>query len=187
MADYSKGIIYTIRSKDNIYVGSTLNLRTRKWSHKSNIYNENSPTYNRKLYKIIRENNYEWNMQPYKEYPCETKLQLRIEEERIHQFLKADMNSQSCGTGCSTEKERNKQYYDQHKDEIEKYKKQWYEEHKDENKEYYKQYYEENKNEINEKRKQKVTCECGCLVTRSALSKHRKTKKHINLIAKLNQ
>ena len=30
--------------------------------------------------------------------------------------------------------------------------------------------------------KQKVSCECGCIITKSELSKHRKTKKHINLM-----
>ena len=98
-------------------------------------------------------------------------------------------------------KEYQKQYNDQHKDKIEKYKKQWYEENKNEISEQMKQYYKENKNEISEQRKQyhkehkdeirekkrqKVTCECGCIVVRYGLSNHRKTKKHIDLIAKLN-
>jgi hypothetical protein len=201
MADYSKGIIYTIRSKDNIYVGSTLNFASRKWKHKYSIYNENSKEYNYKLYKTIRENNYEWIMQPYKEYPCETKIQLRIEEERVRQLLNADMNSQSCGSGYLTKKEYSKQYCEEHKDEKKEYDKQYREEHKDERKEQKKQYieqnkdkiseqkkqyYDENKNKISEKRKQKITCECGCVVTKRHISKHHESKKHIDLIAKLN-
>jgi hypothetical protein len=140
-------------------------------------------------------------MQPYSKYPCKDKLELTIEEERVRQFLKADLNSHCCGTGCSTVKERSKQYYEEHKDERKEYNKQYYEENKDELSEQKKQYYEENKDElsekmkqyhkehkdeINEKNRQKVTCECGCIVTRKALSTHRRSKKHINFMEKLN-
>ena len=214
--DYKKGLIYTIKSGDSMYVGSTTDFRRRKSKHKSVIYNENSKQYNQKIYKTIRGNNYEWVMRPYSQFPCNSKLELTIEEERVRQLLKADMNSYSCGTGCATKKEyqkqyrdehkdeiekykkqyndqhkdkiseRQKEYNDQHKDEIEKYKKQWYEQHKDKLTEKNKQYYEQNKKKLSEKSRQKVTCACGCVVAKNALYGHRKTKKHIDLIAKLN-
>tara|TARA_R110001632_G_scaffold65076_1_gene154482 strand:+ start:231 stop:656 length:426 start_codon:yes stop_codon:yes gene_type:complete len=141
-------------------------------------------------------------MQPYSKYPCKDILELTIEEERVRQLLKADMNSQSCGRGGLTPKEYQKQYNDQHKDKIEKYKKQYYEENKNEISEQKKQYYDENKNkiseknkqyhkehknEIREKKRQKVTCECGCVVAKGGIARHHKSKKHIDLIAKLNQ
>jgi len=169
MADYSKSIIYTIRTRDSVYVGSTICFRSRKCDHKGYIYNENSPKYNRKLYKTIRENDGEWDMQPYSKYPCNSKLELTIEEERVRQVLKADMNNNACWTGL-TEKEYGKYYRDQHKGE---------------NKEYMKQYVEQNKNKINEQRSQKVTCECGCVVAKWSLSKHLKSKKHLKLIQSL--
>ena len=199
MPDYSKGIIYTIRSKDNLYVGSTLNLRTRKWKHKSNTYNENNPTYNQTLYKTIRANSGEWDMQPYSKYPCNSKVELTIEEERVRQLLKADMNMKSCGTGCSRN-EYSKQWYEQNKDKINKqtkqyYKqnkakhneqmKQWYEQNKDKASEQNKQWYEKNKDKVSERRKQKVNCECGCIVTKGNISIHLKSKKHLKLIQSL--
>ena len=201
MADYSKGIIYTIRSKDNIYVGSTLNFRSRKNKHKSSLYNENGKEYNIKLYKTIRENEGIWDMQPYSKYPCNSKLELTIEEEKIRQLLKADLNSHCCGTGLTKKqylkqyydqnkngiKQSHKQYRDEHKDEKKQYNTQYRDEHKDEVKQYQKQYREQHKNEAKQYRKQKVTCDCGCVVARSALSRHRKTKKHINFMEKLNQ
>ena len=55
MPDYSKSIIYTIRSRDSVYVGSTIDFRSRKYKHKSCIYNENRKHYNTNLYKTIRE------------------------------------------------------------------------------------------------------------------------------------
>jgi len=186
MPDYSKSIIYTIRSKDNIYVGSTLNFRARKNTHKSSLTNENSKEYNIKLYKTIRDNDGEWDMQPHSIFPCGSKMELTIEEERIRQLLNADMNSNSCGTGL-TGPEYKKQYYDQYKDKYTEYKKQWYEQNRDEHNETMKQYYDQHREEINEKKRKKVTCECGCDVTKPYLSTHRNTTKHILLMEKLNQ
>jgi len=197
MPDYSKSIIYTIRSRDSVYVGSTIDFRSRKYQHKCAIHNENSISYNLKLYKTIRENDGEWDMQPYSKYPCKDKFELTIEEERIRQLLKADMNSKSCGTGCSRNeysKQYYKQYYEKNKD---RYLKQYYEPNKDELNKKMKQYYEQNKDKISEKKKQyyqlnkdelnkKITCECGCIVTKRSLTQHHKSKKHINFMEKLN-
>ena len=171
MPDYSKSVIYTIRSKDNIYVGSTVNFRSRKNEHKSCITNEKRKEYNYKLYKTIRRNDSEWDMQPHSIFPCVSKLELTIEEERVRQLLTADMNSHSCGTGL-TMSEYMKQYREQNRDEIN---------------EKMKQYREQNRDEINEKQRQKVTCECGCDVAKYYLSVHRKSKKHHLLMEKLNQ
>jgi len=180
MTDYSKSVIYTIRSKDNIYVGSTVNFRARKCQHKSNITNENRNSYNVKLYKTIRDNDGEWDMKAHSIFPCNSKMELTIEEERVRQLLTADMNSHSCGSGLNglTIPDYKKQYYEQHRDEITEYKKQWYEQNKDEHSEKMKHYYEQHRGEINEKYRQKVTCECGCVVNKSSLSVHLKSPKH---------
>jgi predicted GIY-YIG superfamily endonuclease len=168
MPDYKKAIIYKITTGDNIYIGSTCNFTKRKWAHKNSIYNEKTHHYNLKLYQTIRENNGEWDMKPYKEYPCENKTQLTIEEDRIRCELNADLNMRLCGTGLN-KKEYNKQYRNENKEqEIE----------------YFKQYYQKNKEKISEKLKEKITCECGCVVNRYNLSRHKKTKKHIELMEK---
>jgi len=214
MPDYIKSVIYTIKSKDNIYVGSTVNFRSRKNDHKSNITNENHKAYNFKLYKTIRDNDGEWDMQPHSIFPCVSKLELTIEEERIRQLLTADMNSHSCGSGLAKSEyekqyreqhrdeitEYNKQYREQHRDEICEQKKQYNEQHRDEIKEkkkqyreqhreeiceQMKQYNEQHRDEIRERKRQKITCECGCVVNKSSLSVHRKTTKHILLMKKL--
>jgi hypothetical protein len=164
MPDYSKSVIYTIRSKDSIYVGSTVNFRARKNQHKNCMNNENLKTYNLKIYKTIRQNDGDWDMQPYSIFPCKSKMELSIEEERVRQLLKADMNSQSCGSGMT----------------LSEYKKQH-------NKQYYETHYEKYRDEFNKKRRQKITCECGCVTTKGGLSIHRKSKKHILGMEKLNQ
>ena len=192
MADYSKSIIYTIRSKDNIYVGSTLNFRSRKNNHKSIIYNENSKAYTYNLYKNIRENNGEWDMQPYSKYPCNSKLELTIEEERVRQLLKADMNMCACSSGLSALEYR-KQYREKNKDKIIKQTKQYREQHKVQTyetiKQYRKRYPEKlaqqnkrNYEKSKDKRNQKVTCECGCIIAKCYLTAHKKTKRHLKLL-----
>ena len=163
MPDYSKSVIYTIRSKENLYVGSTLNFRSRKKQHKNCITNENSKSYNIKLYKTIRDNDGEWDMQPHSIFPCGSKMELKIEEERVRQLLNADMNMVKCGTGLNGLN-------------IPEYKKQWYE-----------QYREQHRDEIKEKARQKATCECGCVVNKVGLTRHRKSPKHHLLMEKLNQ
>jgi len=193
MPDYIKSVIYTIKSKDNIYVGSTVNFRSRKNDHKSNITNENHKAYNFKLYKTIRDNDGEWDMQPHSIFPCVSKLELTIEEERIRQLLTADMNMKSCGSGLAglTKSDYNKQYHEQNRDKIREQRKQpnkqYYDQHRDEICEKKKQYYEQNRDEIKEKNRQKVTCECGCDVVKYNLSRHRKSPKHFLLMEKLNQ
>jgi len=179
--DYKKAVIYTIKSFDSVYVGSTTNFTNRKNQHKHNIYNPNDEKYNRKLYKTIRENNFEYDIKPYKEYPCENKIQLTIEEERLRKELNADLNSQSCGTGLS-KKDYNKQRSIKNKDKIAEYHKQYHIENKDKKSEYNIQYRIKNKDKMLEKAKQKTTCECGCVVIKCGLLQHKKTNKHLKLM-----
>jgi len=177
--DYSKTIIYTIRTENSLYVGSTTNYVNRKNSHKSSIYNENDNNYNYKLYKTIRENDFEWDMQPYSKYPCNDVVEQTIEEQRICLLLKADLNSKKCGTGLNRselgEKEYDKQYNTEYRTE-----------NKDKIVENKKQYYADNKDKILEHMTQKITCECGCIVSRCNLSPHKKSKKHLKLMEKIN-
>jgi hypothetical protein len=198
--DYSKTIMYTIRTGNSLYVGSTTNYTNRKYKHKSNITNENSKNYNSKLYKTLRENE-EWNIQPHSKFPCNDGVEQKLEEERIRQLLKADLNTVSCGTGLNRSElgekeykkqyhtenkdkisEQKKQYYTENKDKISEYKKQYHTENKDNLLEKQKQYYTENKDKIAEYKKQKVTCECGCISTKQNLTRHRKSPKHMKLM-----
>jgi hypothetical protein len=204
MSDFTRGLIYTIRTGDSVYVGSTTNFTRRKCQHKSNIYNENDTAkYNLKVYKTIRENSGIWDMKPYKEYPCKNKTQLKIEEERIRRELNAELNSNSCGIGFDyTDKKvwhkqyqiinkENKVEYDKHryiknKDKIKKNTNKYYYDNKDKIAERDKQYRIKNKTKISERQNEKVTCKCGCIVSKGNLSQHKKTKKHLKLMEIIN-
>ena len=158
MVNYNNGLIYTIRTGDSVYVGSTCNFNRRKQQHKQSIYNENSKEYGIKLYKTIRDNDGEWDIKPYKEFPCENKIQLTIEEERVRVGLNADLNSYTCH---GQDKNYSKNYYIENKEKVKQYyienkekRKDHYEKNKEEFREKNKQYYENNKESVGEKNKQ---------------------------------
>ena len=116
MPDYSKCVIYTIRTGEGLYVGSTCNFNQRKYTHKYSLNNETYHAYNIKLYRTIRENDGAWDMQPHSEYPCNSKMEMNIEEERVRKELKADLNSYSCFLTSEDKKKYHKEYRLAHKD-----------------------------------------------------------------------
>ena len=189
MVNYKNGLIYTIRTGDSVYVGSTCNFNRRKQAHKGYIYSENSKKYGRKLYKTIRDNDGEWVMKPYKEFSCENKTQLTIEEERVRVGLNADLNIQSCHGSDDDyykkyyikNKEKVKQYNEDNKEHIKQRKKQYRLNNIEVEKKRLKEYYEKNKEEVCEKNKMKTICECGCEVRLYGLPRHKKTAKHIKM------
>ena len=146
--DYQKGLIYTIKTGDSLYVGSTTDFRKRKCKHKSLIKTKKERT---KLYETIINNGDEWEMKPYKMFPCNSKLELEIEEEKIRRELNADLNGHKC---CYINKEKeskekvaewrevNKQqikekvgnYYQNNKEKILQQKREYYRKKKEENK-----------------------------------------------------
>jgi len=98
--------------------------------------------------------------------------------------------------------EQVKIYYEEHKDEIKEQHKEYYEKNKDKisgktkvyrdkNKDKIsgrmKVYYEEHKDEINERREEKHTCECGCIIRKGDIARHRKSQKHLKLLEKLTK
>ena len=88
------GVIYIITTGDEGYVGSTNNFKQRLVDHKSSIYNKNSHVYNFKLYKKIRENNGQYEINIYEDNLSLTKTELRIREEEVRVLLGATLNSQ---------------------------------------------------------------------------------------------
>lgn len=96
MPIYEDCVIYTIKSGEHLYVGSTCNFTRRKHCHKNAIFNINSKMDHLLLYKTIIQNDSEWDMQPYKLFPCKNKMEMRIEEERCRIELNADLNTKVC-------------------------------------------------------------------------------------------
>lgn len=156
MPDYSKCIIYTIRTPTGLYVGSTCNYTNRKYKHKSAIHYDKAPSYNLKLYKNIRENNDEWDMKPYSMFPCQNKMEMNVEEERVRRELNADLNMVCCVFDKEKYYKTKAKYIQDNKEKIYKKNKQYYEDNKEKiceyQKQYGKKYYQDNKEKNKEKR-----------------------------------
>ena len=205
MVNYSHSVVYKIicldPEIDDIYVGSTCAFRKRKHEHKSDCNNDNSKRHNRYVYKFIRNNGGwdNWSMVVIKAYPNITnKMELLTKEMKWLKKLNATLNQNVPGKLLQLGKiDYKKQYAELNKEKLMEYKKKYTELNKTkiaENKQKYyevnterirethKIYYEQNKDKIKQKVREKVRCDCGCMICRDCLPKHRKTKKHIQLM-----
>jgi predicted GIY-YIG superfamily endonuclease len=160
MPDYSKLVIYKIQHEEDptlLYVGSTCNFTRRKCQHKLGC---NDPKLeNRKLYKMVRQNgNWEsFKMTQIKEFPCNNKREAEAEENEVMLDFKASMNDHRSS--------RTREQY-----RLDNY---------DKISEYHKTYYLENAYKFNKK----ITCECGSSVVCCTLTRHKKSKKHIDFMS----
>ena len=95
--DYSKTIIYKIQHKEVdelLYVGSTTDFTRRKAQHKRICNNANSEKYNLKIYSMMRDNGGfdSFNMLVIKEFPCQNKQEVLMEEDKIMREMKSTLN-----------------------------------------------------------------------------------------------
>ena len=92
MTDYSKTVIYKIQHLDKdelLYVGHTTNFTKRKNRHKHNSIEKTTP-----VYKMMRENG-GWEcftMIVLKDFPCASKTEACIEEDKVMREMKTSMN-----------------------------------------------------------------------------------------------
>ena len=159
MPNYNNSMIYKLCCKNTdikeIYIGSTTNFRVRKNKHKSNCYNiKDDRKYNLKVYQFIREHGgfENFDMILIETVNCNTKLELHKIERKYIEELKPILNDRIPIIS------------------------------KKESLDYKKNYYFKNKKRLIELQTQKITCECGCIVHKKNLQKHKKSKKHINLL-----
>jgi hypothetical protein len=186
--DFGKGKIYKITNdyNDDVYVGSTCDLLTKRFSgHKKGI---NSKTkQNTLIYKLMNEIGFErFRIELIEDFPCQDKYQLR---QREGHFIR-ELGTLNMRIECRTDKE----YQKDNKDKKKEIDKKYNENNKQKIQEYHKEYYEVNKEKIQEYRgnnkekiqekakeyyKIKITCNvCGSIVCKRDISKHIKTSKH---------
>jgi len=202
MTDYSNAIIYTIKTDDGLYVGSTIDFKDRKRVHKCNVYNENNKHYNYKVYQNIRANDGEYRIELYKPFPCDNRQELQQEEDRIRIELDANLNMIRAYTTEEEKREYKKEWSENNRDRCSECKKEWYLKNKDKVIERNKLYNEKNRDEVNAKKKlyresnrdeinakqcETVICECGCKSIRVNITRHRKSQKHLNLMKELDK
>ena len=160
---YHNSVIYTIEHNEDktlLYVGSTIEFEARIRLHKHNC-----KTQKQKLYQTIRDNG-GWDcftMKIYKQFKCETKREMFMEEELMRLELGATLNMNRAYT---TETE--------HKEQRIEWAKQYYQDKKETIVERNKKYREKNAERLNEI----IVCHCGRSVRRHNISKHKRTIVH---------
>jgi len=196
------GYVYKIcdNTNNNVYYGSTtltLNKRLRehklqkRCSSKYILKNNNyimilveTIEFQDKKQLLIREKYYIQN------YPCiNERLPITTYEERKEQMKKYyELNKEQIN---EKHKEYDKEYYELNKDKKKEYYTKYYKANKEKyykaNKEKVKEYYEANKQQLNEKRKEKMTCDCGSIVRKCDIVRHKKTKRHLNYVNSINE
>ena len=213
MPDFSKGVIYKITTPNGLYIGSSCNFKQRECEHRQRFHNNNCKSYNIKLYQNIRENSGVWEMEKIKDFPCENYSELRKEETKYMIELNSNLNVNRAYRTEEEAKEQQKEYGETNKETIKKQRKEYnqvnkekiskkkkehryanIEQFKEKDKKYYqankeqiskqkKEYYQGLKEKIKEQRREVVVCECGCKSTKGSITRHRQTKKHLNLLS----
>ena len=216
MTNYDNSVIYKICCKDeaiiDVYVGSTVNARNRKHTHKSACNNKDNNTI---VYRYIRDHGgwENWQFVLLEKFPCKDKQELVIRERYWFELLRAKLNtiypqrgSQEYNKEYNSRPEvkervktRMKEYHEGRKDDIKvqerikennrKYRNR--PENKDNHKEYNKKYYsipenrERQKQQISERNKQTYTClPCNKVLRLGGKSRHEKSNKHLQNLEK---
>ncbi len=189
--NYQNGLIYKLACNDpeikEEYVGSTTSFKHRKRRHKSNCIDVNITSY---VYKFIRDNGGwdNWSMVLIEYYPCNSQLELEQRERYYIELYESKLNSNIPTRTEDEKKEQKKEYYEKNKEQKKEYSKEYHKKYNEINKEKLKkqknEYYKNNKEKLKEQRKEKTLCECGCVMRRDSITKHKKTNKHKKLMQK---
>ena len=154
-----------------------------------------------------------WTFIQLEEYPCKSKQELLARERYWFDIIKPTMNSnlpmltteerkesnrQHTKEYNATHKEERKKWYAEynatHREELKKRDAEYYATHIEERKKYNAEYAATHREERKKRNAEyyathreenlaKITCECGCIITKHALSRHQRTQKHLNLLA----
>lgn len=180
--DYSQTKIYKLCCKNteitDAYVGHTTNPIKRKYQHKSHCNNLNSEKYDYKVYQFIRDNGgwNNWSMIVIEDYPCENRFEAESRERHWIENLNASLNS-------LIPTRSREEYMKLYKDEYKEYMKKYNIENSEKLRENKKQYNIKNSERIKKHKREKIQCECGCFISKSNISEHRKNNKHLELIS----
>ena len=146
--------------------------------------------------KEYRNDNKDKRQEYFKKYRNDNKEKLNEKNRDYHERNKVDI------------RKRQKKYREKNSAEISKRRKKYYNANKDKRLEYFKKYRNDNKEKlkeksrdynernkekrkeyylknikiINEKAKEKIMCECGSVITKQHLARHKRSKKHQKFI-----
>lgn len=183
MPDYQKGKIYKLVSDhtDEIYIGSTIQkLCARLGGHACGFRKGIIKCTSKKLFELGKV-----KIVLIENCPCDSKEQLlKRERHYIESMVCININipGRTMAENYQDKKEHyqkiNKEYKLKNKDKIKEQTK----EYRLKNKDKIKEYCLKNKDKIKERNKVRTICDCGLDVTKNDISKHKKTKRHMDRI-----
>src|SRR3989338_541478 len=180
-----KGYIYKIASPQTnfVYIGSTTKTLDRRLSGHKSDYNSYLAGKHRYMtsFEVVKFDDCKIEM--IRLIYCETKTDLYRWEGQVIQSTDNCVNRNVAGRD-------KKVYYQENKDKIKESQAQYYQDNQEKIKESQAQYRQDNKDKIKEsqaqyrqdnkdKIKEPVTCECGFIVRKDVVSRHKRTNKHI--------
>lgn len=176
--DYSNTCIYKLvhfddLNDENIYIGHCTNMIKRKYRHKNACINPNDHEHNLPKYKFIRENGGwdNWRMILVEKYPCNDVHEAIARERYWKKELKSTLNVREPGRTVS-------EWYQDNKESLKLKQKDYHYQNKQYRNQNSIRKYHENKEEIKKYVREKITCECGSVICRDSMTKHRKSIKH---------
>ena len=187
MIDYKNGKIYQIVCNETgeIYIGSTVrDMEDRLYEHKkpSNVCCSK---------QIIDRNNY--YIELLETYPCNNEFELKLKEGEYQKSMKC-INKVIAGRTDAEWRQDNKkkiaktkhEYRQNNLETIAAHGKEYYQDNKEKFAKYNKEYRQINLEAIKARKNKVVICECGIESTRINLPRHKRSKRHIDLMNKLN-
>ena len=191
---YNNTKIYKIQDQIHgyFYIGSTTDLLSKRlYKHKT----EGKKFPKRKVYEAFNEIGWEnTKIVLIEEHYLENREQQLREEDKIIQMYIHDekcLNSKRPWITLQEKKEKEKQYYKENKERIQKYKHEWDILNKENNSEKRKEYKEKHREKISEKDKKyykiEYTCICGAVGHLTHKARHEKSKKHQALLTDQQQ
>lgn len=170
---YQQGKIYSLRSSETkeYYIGSTyltLNERLRKHRNDYSSWVLGNRGYVTS-FELIRF--YDCKIELIADYPCNSKQELEKEEGKYQLSIEC-VNKNIAGR-------THKEYYEEHKEQIDAYRKQWFEENKEHVKKYKAEYYLKNREEIRKKENERNQSQEMKDKAKQRAKKHREKKSEI--------
>jgi len=189
--DFNKGKIYKITNdyNDEVYIGSTCDTLNRRFiGHKGGSKKEQCK--NTPIYKLMNEIGFErFRIELIEDFPCQDKYQLRQREGHFIRELGTLNKRIENRTAKEYQKdnkdkrlEYKKEYYKNNKEHIQEIHKEYQKDNKEQILKQRKSYYESNKDKFLDDKKEKITCECGCIIGRGDIQRHKRTIKHQELM-----
>tara|TARA_R110000851_G_scaffold147848_1_gene287922 strand:+ start:28 stop:663 length:636 start_codon:yes stop_codon:yes gene_type:complete len=198
MPDYQKSKIYklVLDHTDQIYIGSTIQkLSQRLTKHVSDFRKGKNKCTSKKLFelgkvKIILIEN----------CPCDSKEELHKRERHyietmvcVNKYIPGRTDAEYYQDKKEHYQKKSKEYKLKNNDKIKEYKKEYRLKNNDKIKESKKEHYHKNIDKIKEKQKEyrlknkerskvRTICDCGLDVAKDHISRHKRTKKHMDIM-----